>query len=63
MEFEVEVTSVEEAMEQVAAIRQRFGVDAPIKIKIVSGRRERSFELVNDGLQKILAQVNKKIGG
>lgn len=63
MEFEVEVTSVEEAMEQVAAIRQRFGTDAPIKIKIVSGRRERSFELVNDGLQKILEQVNKKIGG
>lgn len=63
MELTVEATTVDDLKEKIAEIRKEFGGEVYINAKLVSGQREKSFELVNDGLNKILNQFNKKFGG
>ena len=63
MELTVEATTVDDLKAKIAEIRKKFGDEVYINAKLVSSQREKSFELVNDGLCKILNQFNKKFGG
>ena len=63
MELTVEATTVDDLKAKIAEIREEFGDEVYINAKLVSSQREKSFELVNDGLCKILNQFNKKFGG
>lgn len=63
VDFEIEAVSIEDAAEKIDDIQEMFGEDACIQVKFVSANKDKAFSLLNEGIQKITAEVQKKIGG
>lgn len=63
VDFEIEAVSIEDAAEKIDDIQEMFGDDASIQVKFVSVNKDKAFKLLNEGLQKISVEVQKKIGG
>ena len=63
MEFEVEVRTLQEAKERIAALRSTFGSDVFVKINWVSGDKSRSAtpdEVAKKLASEIIEQIRKK---
>ena len=63
VDFEVEAVSLEDAADKIDEIQEIFGEDASIQVRFVSVNKDKAFSLLNEGLQKISAELQKKIGG
>lgn len=63
VDFEFEAVSLEDAADKIDDIQEMFGDDASIQVRFVSVNKDKAFSLLNEGLQKISAEVQKKIGG
>lgn len=63
VDFEIEAVSLEDAADKIDDIQEMFGDDASIQVKFVSVNKDKAFSLLNEGIQKITAEVQKKIGG
>lgn len=63
VDFEIEAVSIEDAADKIDDIQEMFGDDASIQVKFVSVNKDKAFSLLNEGIQKITAEVQKKIGG
>lgn len=63
VDFEVEAVSLEDAADKIDEIQEMFGEDASIQVRFVSVNKDKAFSLLNEGIQKITAEVQKKIGG
>ena len=61
IDFEVEVTSVEQAREQVAAIYKAFGEDVDITIKIVAGDKSRVLKTLDESIKKTAEEIAAKL--
>ena len=63
VDFEFEAVSLDEAADKIDEIQEMFGEDASIQVRFVSVNKDKAFKLLNEGLQKISVEVQKKIGG
>lgn len=63
VDFEIEAVSLEDAADKIDEIQEMFGEDASIQVRFVSVNKDKAFSLLNEGIQKITAEVQKKIGG
>lgn len=63
VDFEIEAVSLEDAADKIDDIQEMFGEDASIQVRFVSVNKDKAFSLLNEGIQKITAEVQKKIGG
>ena len=63
VDFEIEAVSIEDAADKIDEIQEMFGEDASIQVRFVSVNKDKAFSLLNEGIQKITAEVQKKIGG
>ena len=63
VDFEIEAVSLEDAADKIDEIQEMFGEDASIQVRFVSVNKDKAFNLLNEGLQKISAELQKKIGG
>lgn len=63
IDFEFEAVSLDDAAEKIDEIQKTFGDDAYINVKFVSVNKDKAFSLLNEGIQKITAELQKKIGG
>lgn len=63
VDFEIEATSMDDAADKIDDIQEMFGEDACIVVHFVSVNKDKAFSLLNDGIEKICAEVQKKIGG
>lgn len=63
VDFEIEAVSLEDAADKIDEIQEMFGEDASIQVRFVSVNKDKAFSLLNEGLQKISAELQKKIGG
>ena len=63
VDFEIEAVSLEDAADKIDEIQEIFGEDASIQVRFVSVNKDKAFSLLNEGLQKISAELQKKIGG
>lgn len=63
VDFEIEAVSLDDAADKIDEIQEMFGEDASIQVRFVSVNKDKAFSLLNEGIQKITAEVQKKIGG
>jgi len=63
VDFEIEAVSLEDAADKIDEIQEMFGEDASIQVRFVSVNKDKAFSLLNEGIQKITAELQKKIGG
>ena len=61
VEFEVEVTSVKQAQEQLAAIREAFGEDTFIKFTLVAGDKSRVLKTLDESIKKTAEEIAAKL--
>lgn len=61
VEFEITTTSVDDAKAKIAEIREKIGKGVYITVKIVYDGRNKSFDLLNSGMEKFFALANKKV--
>lgn len=61
VDFEVEVTSVGQAEEQVAAIRKAFGKEPDITIKLVAGDKSRVLKTLDESIKKTAEEIAAKL--
>ena len=61
VEFEVEVTSVKQAQEQLAAIRDAFGEETFIKFALVAGDKSRVLKTLDESIKKTAEEIAAKL--
>ena len=61
VDFEVEVTSVEQAEEQVAKIRAAFGDKTYITVKLVAGDKSRVLKTLDESIKKTAEEIAAKL--
>ena len=61
LEFELEVTSVDAAVKQVAAVRKKFGEEVFVTVKIVGDDKSKILSTLNEGLNQTFAQLATKL--
>lgn len=61
VEFEITTTSVDDAKAKIAEIREKIGEGVYITVKIVYDGRNKSFDLLNSGMEKFFSLANKKV--
>lgn len=61
VDFEFEVTSVDQAVEQVAAIRKAFGDKPDITVKLVTGDKSRVLKTLDESIKKTAEEIAAKL--
>ena len=61
IDFEIEATSIKDAKEKIAAFQAAFGKDTIIKVKMVSGNKDKLLSTLEDGSKKLMKQIGEKI--
>lgn len=61
VDFELEVTSVDQAVEQVAAIRKAFGDKPDITVKLVAGDKSRVLKTLDEIIKKTAEEIAAKL--
>ena len=61
LEFEVEAPSVKAAQKMIAEIREIFGEEIFVKIKIVGEDKSKVFETLNDAIAKTAEELKAKL--
>lgn len=61
VEFEIVTTSVDDAKAKIAEIREKIGEGVYITAKIVYDGRNKSWEMLNSGMEKFFSIANTKL--
>lgn len=61
IDFEIEATSVAQAKELIDEVKEVFGSNNYITVKLVSGGKHKALSTLDDGMKKIFAQLSEKI--
>lgn len=61
IDFEIEATSVAQAKELIDEVKEVFGSNNYITVKLVSDGKHKALSTLDDGMKKIFAQLSEKI--
>lgn len=61
VEIEIMTTSVDDAKAKIAEVREKIGAGVYITVKISDDKRNKSWEMLNSGMEKFFSIANAKI--